>query len=79
MSEIEGIESIKVAQLTHPRIQLLNEKDDFAYLRAIEELQNYPQENKQFGKDLQIVLFKSSWSWCPHFCPQLFIHGDLAK
>ncbi|MCH9630309.1 MAG: Phosphoglucomutase [Chlamydiia bacterium] len=55
VNKIENISEVKVSTLDNPRIHYLNEKDDFAYLRALEELQNYPLENKKNGRDLHIV------------------------
>jgi phosphomannomutase len=45
----------KVASSTHPLIEWVGEEIDEAYVKAIRSLQNYPEDNKQKGKDLKIV------------------------
>ena len=46
---------VKSTLLTHPLIHLVTEEFDSAYLKAIEALQLYPNDNKQQGHTLKVV------------------------
>jgi len=52
---IESYDSIPVSPLDSPLIHMVDEKMDDAYIKAIHPLQQRPQENKAYGKDLRIV------------------------
>lgn len=45
----------KVASLSHPLIQEIDEEIDTSYLQAIQSLQSYPQTNQEHGRELKIV------------------------
>lgn len=45
----------KVPSSTHPLIEWVGEEIDVAYINAIRPLQNYPEDNKFKGKNLNIV------------------------
>lgn len=52
---IESYDSIPVSPLDSPLIHMVDEKLDDAYIKAIHPLQQRPQDNKTYGKDLRIV------------------------
>lgn len=58
MQEVEAIHNpfiIHTAKLEDPLIETVDELLDDDYLEAINPLQHFPEQNRQFGKDLKIV------------------------
>ena len=56
LQEIHKLKDFSVQTNSHPgTLHPLDEKIDEAYLSALHPLQNFPEENKMFGKDLSIV------------------------
>ncbi|MES2200053.1 MAG: phospho-sugar mutase [Chlamydiota bacterium] len=56
LQEIHQLKDFSIQTTSHPgTLHPLNEKLDDAYLNALRPLQNFPEENKEFGKDLHIV------------------------
>lgn len=54
VNAIKKIEDVKMADLHHPLIQIVDEKLDQAYYDAIRPLQHFPEVNKREGAKLKI-------------------------
>lgn len=56
LQEIKRLKDFSIQTTSHPgTLHWLDEKLDEAYLQALSPLQNFPEDNQTFGKDLKIV------------------------
>lgn len=55
VEKIKELSQIHEAPLSSPLIQPIGKEVDDAYLHAIETLELYPKESKEYGKDLKIL------------------------
>lgn len=55
VGEIKQLSDVKSVDLPHPLVHEIDEEIDSAYIAAIRNLQLYPEQNKEHGKELSIV------------------------